>query len=632
MQNFTEIAIKYFNAGFYVLPTKEDKTPANTELYGGSWDKFKTAQSIEDVKRIFSRQCHGIALITGVNDLEVIDIDCKYDIEDSLLSNLISAIDLAETGRNFIDFPIASTKNGGFHLFYRSPGIEGNKKLALRETTEAEKAINPDERVKVLIETRGKYGYVIAFPTPGYAIDNGTLTDVPVISKEERIGIINAAKSLNQFFDYSTVDRKEANQLKVTKTSDGITAWDDYNNRIDAVDYLESKGWTRCRQVGQRIYMRRPGKDKGFSGNYHEGHGLFFTFTTSTELPSEKSLSAYGLYTYIEHRGDFSASARTLYRLGYGSQTITSETQVIKDPEGLWEELQQFRFDPAKKPPTIDFVFNANVEGEYYDVASFGNICMITGLPKSMKTTFLRGVMASGLNQGGNTINMSLDLRGRRLLSVDTEQPEIFWHSGNNQLLKMAGWDNKPSGFDSFVLRQYDSKKRMAAIEIMLQKLPDVGCLVLDGLVDLVEDYNDQKECTAVINTIMRWTSEYNLLCFLVLHLGKGNHEMLGALGSISARKCDVEIRMNLHEEEGLSEVRHKLARTKPFKPFKFHRNDDGVPVLEVGYQKPEQPTPQAKQFPHRSNNDIQQSSAIDKPLNNGVLVTQGNNGEHIEF
>lgn len=582
--NFLEVALKYHKAGHRVLPVGENKQPTNLSQYGYKWAHFRENQTEEDVKNLFSKQCSGIAILTGINGLEVVDIDCKYDLEDSLMNDYITAIDKMQMGKTFLDMTIASTQNGGFHVFYRANNIEGNNPhLARREASEKEKKNDPDEKVKVLIETRGVGGYVLVHPSPGYQIDNGSLFNIPHISDEQRNGFLDAARSLNQYFDFNQRDSKETRQLRVSNTSEELTPWDDYNNRIDLVNYLESKGWkAMSRQRGERIDMRRPGKNEGISGNYHEGKRLFYNFSSSTELPFQKALTAYGVFTYLEHYGDFSESAKALYRLGYGSKKITSEVEIVKNPDDLWQELQQYRYDPNKKPESIDFVLKARIGLDSFDIGAFGTICSITGLPKSMKTTFLRGVMASGLKGGNPFINMSLDMRGRRMINVDTEQPEIFWHGGNSQVLRMAELGHKPDWFDSFRLRQYDIKKRLAVIEVILKKIPEVGCLVLDGIIDLVEDYNDAKEAALVINTIMRWTSEYNLLCFPVLHLGKSSREMLGALGSMLARKTDAEIRMTLDEDENMSEVKHKLSRTKPFKPYRFYRDDEGLPVLEV--------------------------------------------------
>jgi hypothetical protein len=58
-------------------------------------------------------------------------------------------------------------------LYYRCDVIEGNQKLAQRPATAEEVKENPNEKVLVLIETRGEGGYVVAPPTDGYKLSAG---------------------------------------------------------------------------------------------------------------------------------------------------------------------------------------------------------------------------------------------------------------------------------------------------------------------------------------------------------------------------------------------------------------------------------------------------------------------------
>jgi hypothetical protein len=67
-------------------------------------------------------------------------------------------------------------------------------------------------------------------------------------------------------------------------------------------------------------YWTRPGKDRGVSATTnHQGNDLLWVFTSSAELDPDRSYDRFGVYTVMEHGGDFQAAARALTAQGYGS-------------------------------------------------------------------------------------------------------------------------------------------------------------------------------------------------------------------------------------------------------------------------------------------------------------------------
>ncbi len=68
---------------------------------------------------------------------------------------------------------------------------------------------------------------------------------------------------------------------------------------------LEYAGWTFVKSQGEEEFWCRPGKEGSISAtaNY-EGSGLFYVFTTSTELESDRGYDKFGLYTRLVHGGD----------------------------------------------------------------------------------------------------------------------------------------------------------------------------------------------------------------------------------------------------------------------------------------------------------------------------------------
>jgi replicative DNA helicase len=358
-------AKQYLNAGLSVMPTKADKFPANLSQErfqkkppekGFTWKPLQTDPLTEsEADTVFTdSNVKGVGIITGAvsGNLEAIDVDCKYDLTGSLWTELKSLIDEHLSEKTAKSLVIAKTRNGGFHIYYRSTKIEGSLKLANRPTTPEEKAETyrqaiakgePEEKarkqsakdkVKVLLETRGEGGYVVADPTPGYEFIQGDASQIPTITPEEREILFTLARSFNE------LPEPEPKQTDYVKTepyvNNGLSPFDDYNQRADIPGLLEANGWKQVGRSGDRIYFKRPGNtDSKTSANYHTGLKTFYVFSTSTEFENGKGYNPTGVYTFLECNGDFSLASRRLYEQGYGdrhqSKTKQKPTQVKTD-------------------------------------------------------------------------------------------------------------------------------------------------------------------------------------------------------------------------------------------------------------------------------------------------------------
>lgn len=301
-----EAAKFYADNGFSVIATGSTKRAILP------WKEFQDhIANLDQLNYQFTHtKCSGLAVICGAvsGNLEVIDVDLKYDVTGDLWQRFSKEIETV--------MPLlytVKTKSGGYHLYYRCEFIEGNQKLASRPATPAEIKDNPNEKVKVLIETRGEAGYVIAPPTPGYERQNPF--DVKVITLDQRELILSAARSFNEIIEEVRPDPKAISAA----TAYQKTPWDDYNEKCDVVYLLESHGWKFVQKKGLRSLMRRPGQTEAFSsGDYQHELNLFKVFSTSTQFEIGKGYKPFAIYTILEHNGDYSAAAKKLINDGYG--------------------------------------------------------------------------------------------------------------------------------------------------------------------------------------------------------------------------------------------------------------------------------------------------------------------------
>lgn len=304
--NLTEAANSYISCGFSVVPVKADKTPAI------AWKQYQTRAMVNgEVEKNFALPgVAGLAVITGEvsGGLEVIDIDCKYDLTGTLFDDYMELIS-SYLPDIVPDLLIAKTINKGYHLYYHSPEASGNTKLANRPTLPEERK-NEHDLTRVLIETRGTGGYVIAEPSPGYEWLQGDPSQVPTITPNEKKVLWAIARAFDQM-PQAAPDHSPY---------PGKSPFEDFNEKTNILHLLEKYGWKVASEKEKMIHLTRPGKEKGISGTIFTNNSVFCSFSTSTPFEPGKGYNATGIYTILECNGDFKEASRRLYSEGYGDR------------------------------------------------------------------------------------------------------------------------------------------------------------------------------------------------------------------------------------------------------------------------------------------------------------------------
>jgi hypothetical protein len=318
-----QTALEYLRYGLQAIPASADKRPL------GKWTELQRSPlTIAELSTRYDQydkagQVGGLGLITGQvsQGLEVIDVDCKYDLTGALYSELKRLLDdnLPELVSRLV---IATTRSGGYHIYYRSAGIEGNQKLARRPTTTSELAAHPNEKVKVLIETRGEGGFIVVPPSPGYQFVQGGFDAIPVLTAEERATLLAICRGFNEEVEPEPAPVRSNGQQPPAPGGD-LSPFADYNLRGDLLGLLSVHGWREAFRSGPRTHLKRPGETSAAtSANFHEGLRKLFVFSTSTVFESEKGISPADAYILLECNGDKSEAARKLRALGYGTPSI----------------------------------------------------------------------------------------------------------------------------------------------------------------------------------------------------------------------------------------------------------------------------------------------------------------------
>lgn len=304
--------------------------------------------------------CEAVGLVCGKlsGNVEVIDIDLKYSLDGKLFDNykrLINEV-MPELLKKIV---IQKTMNGGYHFIYRCEKIEGNLKLASRHTTNDEKnktyleeitkgAAKEDakkragnDKVRVLLETRGEGGMIVCYPSKGYELIFGDWCSISEISIDERETLINIARQFNEFIEDYRPQQKADNRKGIK----GLSPFEDYNDRGDVVLLLEQHGWKVVKNQGRKTLMLRPGQTSAtHSGNYDFDKKWFSVFTTSTEFEPMKAYQPYAVFAILECNKDFSAASKKLYDEGYGDRKEVERELNQKTPSRVNLTNDDFSF------------------------------------------------------------------------------------------------------------------------------------------------------------------------------------------------------------------------------------------------------------------------------------------------
>lgn len=232
--------------------------------------------------------------------------------------------------------------------------------------------------------------------------------------------------------------------------------------------------------------------------------------------------------------------------------------------------------------------------------APLGGIHGQTGQPGHGKTMTLSMIAAAVLGDTSHGLEWLLKdkVPNPRVLYVDTEMERGNTMLVNKRICAMLGRNgNQP--YDDLIilcLREVTTAEERfkKVLKGMWQYRPTV--VILDGLIDVVADFNDNVNCQELIFKCMAAASHYNMSLWLLLHQNPGTEKMVGHSGSFLERKAsDILQTKKVKDAAGKVhfEVSNKKVRGKDWEEFKFHINDMppyffGIPELDEQTEAPE--------------------------------------------
>ena len=197
------------------------------------------------------------------------------------------------------------------------------------------------------------------------------------------------------------------------------------------------------------------------------------------------------------------------------------------------ELLAKRKYNPNYIPNKENIVFT--IGGKH--VGSLQNFVTLSGLPKAGKSTFVAGAIASAfVPYEVFSMKLHLPVDRKKICYFDTESSDYDFFRQIGKIKGFCELSVLPDWFNAYQVREDGSGLIRKMIEIYLTENPDCSIIIIDGLLDLLVNYNDERESSLVTKWLKKITKVYNILLITVLHQSKSNLSTTGHIGSASDR------------------------------------------------------------------------------------------------
>lgn len=269
----------------------------------------------------------------------------------------------------------------------------------------------------------------------------------------------------------------------------------------------------------------------------------------------------------------------------YTPSSIQVENKVNINFQNIYDTAFVDVTRKIEYPPVALSIGTHELNGKVFPIpfGTYGNFSCIVGPSKSKKTYLKSMMMASYIggkaNQYADSIKTHRD-RDCYIIDVDTEQSTFHAQNVFKRVLRMTGM-KQYEFYKPFALRPFEPKQRLEFIEWLIYESDmrdNIGLVGIDGLADLVDDFNDLKESQRAIQKIMKWTDDKQFHLTTILHSNYGSAKAVGHIGSSVLKKAETVCLVVNNDTHITAHFTH--TRGFPIADFNYHVNKDGLPYI----------------------------------------------------
>ena len=196
-------------------------------------------------------------------------------------------------------------------------------------------------------------------------------------------------------------------------------------------------------------------------------------------------------------------------------------------------------------------------------IGTRSNIVTLSGLAEAGKSTFLTSIMASAYiwNNNVHSISLTPDIEKANIGYFDTESSEWDFYANINRVKDQANLPELPMSFNAFSCREDDPETIKKLIEEYLSGYP-ASIIIIDGVLDIMMDFNDPIESKKTIQWMKKITKQYNCLLIAVIHLARKESGLLGHFGSMLERYSQSVLEVVKDRDTKILELKPKFLRS----------------------------------------------------------------------
>lgn len=208
------------------------------------------------------------------------------------------------------------------------------------------------------------------------------------------------------------------------------------------------------------------------------------------------------------------------------------------------------------------------------------DLVAVKGKQKMGKSTMIGILIAALLCGQWNKVKRAIN-RPVKILYIDTEQKERDTNRLNHKMLRMANLPiREVEGLHFVNLRKLTTQECREIVPRFIDLLrPDI--VFLDGVVDLVGDFNAVEESQAVVRQHLMLAETYNCCIVEVLHVNKArdDNNMRGHLGTILSQKASNVFECQKDKDTNIVTVSCDDYRNAPVPSWSFAFDQHGNPL-----------------------------------------------------
>lgn len=215
------------------------------------------------------------------------------------------------------------------------------------------------------------------------------------------------------------------------------------------------------------------------------------------------------------------------------------------------------------------------------ETMAYEGLHFVKAKAKGGKSSMLSILEAVYIGQSGRWPGIErLSQTPLKVRHIDTEQKLYDTQAFKRKVLRMAGLSEEEAGDNYGIInmrRLVDNQEKMLLVETLLEvDRPDV--LVLDGIVDFIDNFNDVEESKLLMAWLMHIADAYRVVLFCVLHTNKNSmdHNMRGHLGTGAEQKCDTTTECEKDDKSGIVSVNCTCSRHRPYPEWSFTWDAEG--------------------------------------------------------